>query len=402
MENNEKQKSEKKFCKPAKPSYSKSKEKRCHRRFSRYFGNELRPGPQNNGGPIQHVPHVPQYHGFGPAANLPHFHPEQRIFYYEKAPRFPPPFREHGSYPVCHNSPFGPVSASVFNGTTFYHYYNNAISNSQEQHENVFHDHGRECPCSDPEKAKQTIEKKSKLASSSIHREQSSSGEVTNRCLSFTSISSASSRSSSPFLLSTRSSARDSGLVSTASTDDDASLVHASSCKIAEKNLVESIKQAAEEAMSDETLLKNSYLFRQMKRNAEGFVSIKLLASSKKLKKLLSPGNESLLLSALLNSDKLKVNKTNTKVRRCFPPSGPFISNKKTTSLVLINPKNIDGIEDVTKIMKVYGEISQIRILRPDRPLPLYLKVYSNLIPQLGKVRKMIFILYRLLMNILI
>ena len=274
---------------------------------------------------------------------------------------------------LTYNSPHGPVTASVVNGTTFYHYHGNPKKNPCETNQNenyiLVTPLANDAGCSH----------------SSINQHHNCMTAPTSRN-SIDSISTTSSRSVSPSLSSADSSnsARDSGLVSM--TDDDASLFHEPNCeRVSEDKLLQLVKETAEEVLSDENLTQDSYLLRQMKRNKDGYVSIKLLGSSKKIRKITRSHN--LLLLALKSSEKLEVNHSNSKVKRTSPPSILSEPTKLVTSLLLIDPKNVTGIEDITGKFKTYGKMSQIRIIWPGRPLPPYLKVYTNAVPQLGKVR---------------
>ena len=290
----------------------------------------------------------------------------------------------YASWAQFYSSPH--VTATVFNGTTFYYYHGNPNPANGCQTNLT---PTTNCDCF---KRAQTSD-----AADQAHSERLSSinhglpGHVTsprspNRRASFASISSTSSRSSSPFLSSIGScnSARDSGLVSM--TDDDTSSIHEPNhVETREDKLLLLVKEAAEEILSEKNLSQNSYLLRQMKRNQDGYVSIKLLASSKQIRKITNSHN--LLLLALQSSKKLKVNKSNTKVKRRVPIINPLDARKTLTSLVLIDPRDINGIDDVTQKFKAYGEMAQIRIVRPGKPIPAYLKGYTNAIPKLGKVK---------------
>ena len=299
---------------------------------------------------------------------------EQSLFYQE-------PYTSFNQF-LCYNTPHGPVTPSIVNGTTFYHYHRNPIAHIPQNHLMP----PPTCACSATIACSSLRGQDDSDAFSSIHRAHSSCVDPvsSNGCPSFTPNSALSSRSSSPFLSSIGStSARDSGLVSM--TDDDTSSIHEpTNIGAREDNLLQLVKEAAEEVMSDKNVCKDSYLFRQMKRNREGFVSIKLLGNSRQIRTITNSHN--LLVLALQSSKHLELNKSNTKVKRRQPLPINMDAGKSLTSLLLIDPKDISGIDDITQKLKAYGEMSQIRMVRPGRPIPPYLRGYANTIPQLGKV----------------
>uniref|UniRef100_H2YWA0 HTH La-type RNA-binding domain-containing protein n=1 Tax=Ciona savignyi TaxID=51511 RepID=H2YWA0_CIOSA len=154
---------------------------------------------------------------------------------------------------------------------------------------------------------------------------------------------SSSSRSSSPFLLSHSDCTRDSGVISTESTDEDIPFLRVERRReIAYEKLLQKIVVAAEETFSDEGLSKDAYLLRQIRRYSQGFVSMKLVASVKAIKKLTRDYNTVVL--ALRKSCKLEINEAGTKVRRKEQIPEKFLRIiKDPTSLVVIGLSESDA-----------------------------------------------------------
>lgn len=73
----------------------------------------------------------------------------------------------------------------------------------------------------------------------------------------------------------------------------------------------------AEFYFSDDQLLKDVFLLKHVKRNKEGYVSLKLLSSFKKMKSATKDWNE--VAVSLKESEKLELNESGTKVRRKEP-----------------------------------------------------------------------------------
>lgn len=77
------------------------------------------------------------------------------------------------------------------------------------------------------------------------------------------------------------------------------------------------IIQLAEFYLSNEQVLKDVFLLKHVKRNTEGYISLKLLSSFKKMKSATKDWRDVAL--ALRDSDKLEVNESGSKVRRRDP-----------------------------------------------------------------------------------
>ena len=81
-------------------------------------------------------------------------------------------------------------------------------------------------------------------------------------------------------------------------------------------DLCESIVQQVEFYFSDANITKDKFLLKHVKRNKEGFVSLKLISSFKRVKHLTKDWRQ-VAVAIEKKSKKLEVNDLKTKVRRC-------------------------------------------------------------------------------------
>ena len=81
-------------------------------------------------------------------------------------------------------------------------------------------------------------------------------------------------------------------------------------------DLCESIVQQVEFYFSDANITKDKFLLKHVKRNKEGFVSLKLISSFKRVKHLTKDWRQ-VAVAIEKKSKKLEVNDLKTKVRKC-------------------------------------------------------------------------------------
>merc|ERR1719464_909671 len=124
-------------------------------------------------------------------------------------------------------------------------------------------------------------------------------------------------------------------------------------------DLCEQIVQQVEFYFSDANITKDKFLLKHVKRNKEGFVSLKLISSFKRVKDL------------------------KTKVRRldALPEYDETTPSRTVVALKL--PIERPTIEAVAELFKVCGEIVLVRILRPGNPIPADVKPFSNKHPEM-------------------
>lgn len=145
------------------------------------------------------------------------------------------------------------------------------------------------------------------------------------------------------------------------------------------------IRTLLEQYFSNENLTKDKFLLKHVKRNKQGYVSVKLLTSFKKIKNLSRDWR--MTAYAVLKSDKLEINRIGTKLRRKEPL--PDI-DLPTTSIKTVLYKLGDGQEEpsvdkVSEKFKEYGQLTTVRIIRPGVEVPLDLRNHITKHPELGQ-----------------
>ena len=133
---------------------------------------------------------------------------------------------------------------------------------------------------------------------------------------------------------------------------------------------------------SDANITKDKFLLKHVKRNKEGFVSLKLISSFKRVKHLTKDWRQ-VAHAIKLCSKKLEVNDLETKVRR-LEELPPYDETTPSRTVVVLNlPMERPTIEGVAEIFRVCGEIELVRILRPGNPVPADIKLYVNKHPEM-------------------
>ena len=123
-------------------------------------------------------------------------------------------------------------------------------------------------------------------------------------------------------------------------------------------------------------------MIKHVKRNKEGFVSLKLISSFKRVKHLTKDWHQ-VAVAIERKSKKLEVNDLKTKIRRLdalpeYDESTPF-----RTVLALNLPIKRPTIEALYELFKVCGKIVLVRILRPGNPIPADVKPFLNKHPEM-------------------
>ncbi|CAB4063582.1 LARP6 [Lepeophtheirus salmonis] len=117
-------------------------------------------------------------------------------------------------------------------------------------------------------------------------------------------------------------------------------------------------------------------------RNKEGFVSLKLISSFKRVKHL-SKDWRQVAEAIERKSDKLEVNDLKTKVRRLAELPEYDETTPSRTVVALNLPLERPTIEGVAEIFSKVGDIVLIRILRPGNPIPADIKPFVNKHPEM-------------------
>jgi len=147
-------------------------------------------------------------------------------------------------------------------------------------------------------------------------------------------------------------------------------------------DLCEKIVQQVEFYFSDANITKDKFLLKHVKRNKEGFVSLKLISSFKRVKHLTKDWRQ-VAAAIERKSEKLEVNDLKTKVRRLEELPEYDETTPSRTVVALNLPLERPTIEGVAEIFTVCGEIVLIRILRPGNPIPADIKPFVNKHPEM-------------------
>merc|ERR1719435_899792 len=147
-------------------------------------------------------------------------------------------------------------------------------------------------------------------------------------------------------------------------------------------DLCEKITQQVEFYFSDANITKDKFLLKHVKRNKEGFVSLKLISSFKRVKHLTKDWRQ-VAFAIKKCSKRLEVNDLETKVRR-LEELPPYDETTPSRTIVVLNlPMDRPTIEGVAEIFAACGEIVLVRILRPGNPIPADIKLYVAKHPEM-------------------
>merc|ERR1719245_2154357 len=146
--------------------------------------------------------------------------------------------------------------------------------------------------------------------------------------------------------------------------------------------LCEKIVTQVEFYFSDANITKDKFLLKHVKRNKEGFVSLKLISSFKRVKNLTKDWRQ--VAEAIeRKSNRLEVNDLKTKVRRLDALPEYDETTPSRTVVALNLPLERPTIEAVGGIFSACGDIVLVRILRPGNPIPADIKPFANKHPEM-------------------
>ncbi|XP_037950671.1 uncharacterized protein LOC119681522 [Teleopsis dalmanni] len=146
--------------------------------------------------------------------------------------------------------------------------------------------------------------------------------------------------------------------------------------------LAAEITDAVEFYFSNDSILKDAFLLKHVRRNKEGFVSLKLVSSFKRVRQLTKEwkvvGN-----AVRRKSNKIELNDLGTKVRR-LEPLPNFDETMPSRTIVACDlPLDKLTIEKVSDIFSKCGEIALIRILKPGMAIPVDVRQFMNKYPEM-------------------
>lgn len=162
--------------------------------------------------------------------------------------------------------------------------------------------------------------------------------------------------------------------------DDDEDVTPA---EIPDDELAVQIVTQVEFYFSNDNILKDAFLLKHVRRNKEGFVSLKLISSFKRVRQLTRDWR--VVGYAIRNtaSSGIQVNDIGTKVRR-LEPLPVFDETMPSRTVVATDlPAEKLTIECVSEIFSKCGDIALIRILRPGGTIPADVRQFFNKHPEL-------------------
>lgn len=142
------------------------------------------------------------------------------------------------------------------------------------------------------------------------------------------------------------------------------------------------IVEQVEFYFSDESLLKDAFLLKHVRRNKEGFVSLKLVSSFKRVRQICKDWR-AVGLAIKKCSQKIEMNDLNTKIRRLEPLPDYDETLPSRTIVATGLPFDKLTIEKVSDIFSKCGEIALVRILRPGGQIPADVRQFMNKHPEL-------------------
>ena len=132
----------------------------------------------------------------------------------------------------------------------------------------------------------------------------------------------------------------------------------------------------------DAALARDLFLLKHIKRQPEGYVSLKLLAGYKKIKTM--NRNWRIVGMAAQQSTLLEVSENGTKIRRRTPlPISLQIELPSSRTLVAVGiPSDLCSIESLASMFAIHGSVAGIQIIRPGKSSPPELYDMISKLPQ--------------------
>ena len=146
------------------------------------------------------------------------------------------------------------------------------------------------------------------------------------------------------------------------------------------EELKKKIVEQVEQYLSVESLSRDAFLLKHVRRNKEGFVNLKLITSFKKIRSLTK--DYRVVGEALKDSKLLSMNEAQTKVKRNEPLPKELVERNLGRTVVATNLED-SSFEKLSEVFTKCGEIVLIRVLRPGKSVPADLKVHFGRHPEL-------------------
>ncbi|KAL5288244.1 LARP6 family protein [Megaselia abdita] len=144
----------------------------------------------------------------------------------------------------------------------------------------------------------------------------------------------------------------------------------------------EELVDAVEFYFSNESILKDAFLLKHVRRNKEGYVSLKLVSSFKRVRQLTKDWR--VVGQAIRKKGRrIELNDICTKIRR-IEPLPNFDETMPSRTIVACDlPLDKLTIEKVSDMFAQCGEIALIRILKPGMGIPVDVRQFMNKYPEL-------------------
>lgn len=137
---------------------------------------------------------------------------------------------------------------------------------------------------------------------------------------------------------------------------------------VPDQDTIDRIVTQVEIYFSDANVLKDKFLLKHIRRNKEGYVSLKLVSSFKKVKQLTKDWRV-VAYAVSKSSTGIQINDLGTKIRRIEPLPDIDDTPVTCTILALKLPLEKPSIDTVSQLFATCGDISLIRVLRAGAPL---------------------------------
>ena len=146
--------------------------------------------------------------------------------------------------------------------------------------------------------------------------------------------------------------------------------------ELPDEETASSILKMVEFYLSDDNILKDPFLLKHVRRNKEGYVSVKLLASFRKVRSLCR--NWKAVAYSIQKSKLLALNSDGTKVKRLTPL--PDHDETVTSRSVIVYGFNNDkpSVDSISELFSKCGDIALVRILRPGGSIPSDVKRFLS------------------------
>ena len=159
--------------------------------------------------------------------------------------------------------------------------------------------------------------------------------------------------------------------------------MHAESPVAVPAELQQRIIEQVEWYFSDENLLKDTFLMKHIHRNKQGLVSLKLVASFRKVKSITKDWR--VVQASLLHSSQLELNSERNKVRRKAAVPEIDYSHTYRTVIVQNYPDTQPQAEEIETEFSKYGEVTLVRIISPGSAVPMDVKPSRKRHAAIGK-----------------